>query len=363
MTHKTPIYNFGAGPACLPHAVLEKIKADIPDWYDGMSVMELSHRLPVLMELTRTIEINLRQILSIPDDFAVLFMQGGARSQFAAVPFNLLHTNPVANYLVTGMWSKLAYEEAIKYGQLQCVATSESNHYIQIPPRDTWQLAPNANYFHYTDNETVHGVEFASPPVVNDQILISDMTSNILTKQIDFSRFGLIYASAQKNLGIAGITVVIIRRDLLQIPPHPLTPSMLRYDLFEQSQSLYNTPPVFCWYVLGLMLDWIIAQGGLNTFIDLSKKKSDLLYKTIDRSDFYTNPVNPADRSRINIPFTLPNSDLDKTFVQMASEAGLKQLKGHKALGGLRASLYNAMPLAGVEALVAFMHDFEKQYA
>lgn len=363
MEKTPPIYNFGAGPACLPPVVLERIKADIPDWYDGMSVMELSHRLPVLMSLTQTIETHLRSLLAIPDDFAVLFMQGGARTQFAAAPLNLLAHNPVANYLVTGMWSQLAYEEALKYGQIHLVASNESTHYSRIPDRSTWKLAENAAYCHYSDNETIHGVEFASPPDVGQQPLISDMTSNILTKSIDFSRYGMIYASAQKNLGIAGITVVIIRRDLLEKSPHPLTPSTLRYDLFEKSQSLYNTPPVFCWYVLGLILDWMISQGGLPVFIESSRQKSTLLYQTIDRSQLYVNPVSPSDRSRVNVPFTLCNPELEKIFIEEASKAGLKQLKGYKALGGCRASLYNAMPLAGVEALVTFMQNFEQQYA
>lgn len=393
MDQRTPIYNFGAGPACLPLAVLERIKADIPDWHDGMSVMELSHRSPVMMELTQSIENQLRSLLAIPDHFAVLFMQGGARTQFSAIPLNLLGKNAIANYLVTGMWSKLAYDEATKYGQIQLVATGEPQHFTRIPDPKTWKVADNAAYFHYTDNETIHGVEFSyfpdidhmphippvstvphlppvspmlhvphvsSVPYRQEQLLISDMTSSILTKAIDFSRFGLIYASAQKNLGISGITVVIVRKDLLAQAPNPVTPSMLRYDLFEQSHSLGNTPSIFCWYVLGLVLDWVQAQGGLPTFIEACRKKSELLYQIIDQSNLYHNPVNLPDRSRTNIPFTLNKPELESVFLEEASQIGLKQLKGHKAVGGIRASLYNAMPLAGVEKLAQFMQDFEK---
>ena len=359
---KTPIYNFGAGPACVPRAVLDQIKADIPDWYDGISVMELSHRLPVTEQLTASIEANLRQILSIPDDFAVLFMQGGARGQFSAVPMNLLAHNPIANYVVTGTWSKLAYEDALKYGQIELAASGEDNQFTRIPDLSTWVLASDAAYCHYADNETIHGVEFASPPKVPDQLLVSDMTSNLLTKVIDFSRYGLIYASAQKNLGIAGITVVIVRREWIKQSPNPLTPSVFRYDLFDQSHSLYNTPPMFCWYVLGLVLDWMKTQGGLKHFIEASRLKSELIYRTIDQSDFYVNAVYPPDRSRINVPFNLKDKALEPIFIEEASALGLKQLKGHKVLGGCRASMYNAMPLAGAEALADFMQAFEKKH-
>lgn len=363
MEQKTPIYNFGAGPACLPPEVLTRIKQDIPDWYEGMSVMELSHRLPVVMEMTQTIESNLRKLLSIPDDFAVLFMQGGARAQFSAAPLNFLAKNPVANYIVTGTWSKLAYEEALKYGQIHLAATSEPYQFSRIPDPATWQFADKAVYCHYADNETIHGVEFARAPEAPDQLLISDMTSNILTKTIDFSRYAMIYASAQKNLGIAGITVVIVRRDCLKQPAHPLTPSTLHYKLFEESQSLYNTPSVFCWYVLGLILEWMLAQGGLSAFIQASQQKSALLYQIIDDSGFYHNPVFPPHRSRMNVPFTLLTPELETQFLAAASQAGLKQLKGHKNVGGIRASIYNAMPMAGVEALATVMQDFEKKHA
>lgn len=359
---KTPIYNFGAGPACLPQAVLAKIKADIPEWYEGMSVMEISHRLPVFMELTQTIEKNIRQLLAVPDDFSVLFMQGGARTQFAAIPLNLLAQNPKANYLITGMWSQLARREAEKFGDIHVVATNEDSNADSIPDRASWDILEEAAYFHYADNETIHGIEFHDLPDVPNALLISDMTSNILTKPLDFSRLGLIYASAQKNLGIAGITLVIVRNSLLEQAPFPYTPSTLDYRLFAQSQSLYNTPPVFCWYVLGLMLEWMLQQGGMAHFSDLSQQKSSRLYQCIDNSNLYTSRVPTNNRSRINVPFQFTNPDLMPTFLEAAAQNGLVQLKGHKAVGGLRASLYNAMPLAGVDALIEFMLDFEKKH-
>lgn len=352
-------FNFGAGPACLPKEVLNQIREDIPDWYDGMSIMEISHRLPAFMDLVQTIEADFRQLLRIPDDFAVLFMHGGARSQFSAVPLNLLDQAQTADYLDTGVWSEMAFNEAKKYCKPNQVASAKSNNYTQIPDEKEWSFSEKGPYFHYTDNETIQGLEFHTTPKRQNKWLIADMTSNILTKPIDFNHYGLIYASAQKNLGIAGITVVIVRKELLG-KAHPMTPSMLDYSIYHQSQSLFNTPPMFCWYVLGLMVKWTQTLGDCETLKRLCEQKSSLIYDVIDSSDFYRNVVHKPHRSRINIPFRLPNEALESQFVQQAHSIGLKQLKGHKIVGGIRASVYNAMPLQGVKTLVEFMQDFEK---
>ncbi|MBN9288725.1 MAG: phosphoserine transaminase [Gammaproteobacteria bacterium 39-13] len=359
-SNKQPIYNFGAGPACLPVDVLEQIRDDIPDWYEGMSIMEISHRLPVFMELTQSIEQDLRSLLTIPDEFAVLFMHGGARTQFSAVPLNLLNGSKVADYLVTGHWSDLAYQDAQRYCQPHLVASSKEEHYTKIPEEKEWNFSKQGAYLHYTDNETIHGVEFPHPPKVKDKWLISDMTSNILTKPIDFSSYGLIYASAQKNLGIAGITVVIVRKELLG-KEHPFTPPTMSYAFCEKTQSMGNTSPVFCWYVLGLVLKWVKKQGNCETLANACKQKSTLIYDVIDNSNnFYISPVVKEYRSRVNVPFRLPSAELETLFLNEANAIGLKQLKGHKTVGGCRASLYNAMPLEGVEKLAEFMKEFEK---
>ncbi len=360
--HKTPVlYNFGAGPAGLPQPVLNQIRDDIPNWYEGMSIMEISHRLPVVMTLTEKIEANLRNLLAIPEEFAVLFMHGGARTQFSAVPMNLLDGAKTADYLVTGHWSRLALTDARPYCAAHCVATSEQEDFTVIPPRTSWVVQSAAPYLHYTDNETIQGVEFPAFPDVPGKWLVSDMTSNILSKPIDFSRFGLIYASAQKNLGIAGITVVIVRKSLLG-KAHPFTPPTLNYTLTEQGRSMLNTPPVFSWYVLGLMLEWAQQLGGCEAIAQLAAAKAKYLYDYIDASHFYSNPVAKAARSRVNIPFRLPSDALENTFLLEAETVGLKQLKGHKLVGGCRASIYNAMPLAGVLLLVDFMRDFAKTH-
>ncbi|MFI4936954.1 MAG: 3-phosphoserine/phosphohydroxythreonine transaminase [Candidatus Berkiellales bacterium] len=357
----SPIYNFAAGPACLPREVLQQIRDDIPDWHDGISIMEISHRSKVFMSLAEEIEANFRKILAIPDEFAVLLMHGGARTQFSAIPLNLLNGFATADYLITGHWSKLAYQDALKYGQVTCVASSEAEQYVNIPEPSNWEISKNSAYFHYADNETIHGVEFLSPPHIKNQWLVSDMTSNILTKPIDFSLYGLIYASAQKNLGIAGITIVIVRKELLG-KAYPLTPLTLNYDITHKNNSMTNTPPIFCWYVLGLVIQWALKQGGCDAMTTLAQQKADMFYDVIDHSDFYSNPIFKAHRSRISIPFRLPSETLEALFVEKAAEHGLKMLKGHKIVGGCRACFYNAMPLAGVKTLVAFMKDFEKSH-
>lgn len=352
--------NFGAGPACLPLVVLEEIRDKLTDWYGGMSILEISHRHSKVMEHLENIERDFRQVLNIPEDFAVLFLSGGARGQFSAVPLNLLQGAKEADYIITGFWSYLAQQEGGKYCSANVVASSEPQQYRTIPPFKSWQLSDKAAYFHYTENETIHGVAFQEVPQV-DKWLISDMTSSLLTKPIDFTRFGLIYASAQKNLGIAGITPVIVRKTLLG-EAHPLTPAIFNYQKFYETKSLYNTPPLFSWYVLGLMVKWVQNEGGCALFAKRNAQKAALIYDLIDSSDFYSNVVDKAYRSPVNIPFNLPNKALEEKFLFEAEENGLRQLKGHKLIGGCRASLFNAMPLEHVEILASFMADFEKRY-
>lgn len=352
-------YNFGAGPACLPQEVLEQIRNDIPHWHDEMSIMEMSHRSSFVMKRTAEIEENLRRLLNIPQDFAVLFLHGGARTQFSAILLNLLNDAPTADYLITGHWSKLAFNDAKPYCKPHCVATSEENGFTCIPDEKTWNFTETSSFLHYTANETIQGVEFQACPNTS-KWLIGDMTSNIACGTIDFSRFGCVYASAQKNLGIAGITLVIVRKALLG-HAHPFTPPPLNYTLCFEFSSMVNTPPLFAWYVLGLMVDWSLVQGGCEVLVAKQKQKAKLIYDVIDESELYTNPVDRSCRSFINIPFKLRTEVLEKKFLEEADRAGLKQLKGHKVVGGCRASLYNAMPLSGAECLVDFMKDFEKR--
>lgn len=363
MTLREGIYNFSSGPACLPLPVLEKIKQDIPDWHGGMSVMEISHRSEPFLSLKTRAEDSLRQLLNIPDDFCILFMHGGARMQFSGVGLNIFHQQPVVNFLITGHWSSEAYHEALKYVSCHVVSHSEQNGYTKIEPltdldSDT-NIHPDSKYLYYTDNETIHGIEFLKPPVTRSG-LIADMTSSILTKKIDFSKHDLIYASAQKNLGIAGVTLVIVRKSLLG-QAHPLTPSVLNYEITAQKSSLYNTPPVFAIYVLDLILEWVKERGGLGTFEQKAKERSTMLYNTIDHSDFYTNKVESEFRSRMNVPFSLPTPVLEEQFIAEAKQQGLLSLKGHRSVGGCRASMYNAMPEAGVVKLVNFMKNFESK--
>lgn len=355
------LYNFGAGPGCLPNEVLQQIRDDIPNWHDGMSVMEISHRLPVFIELTQKIEENLRRFLSIPNEFAVLFMQGGARTQFSATLLNLLNGAPTADYFITGHWSHLAYKDAERYCQPYVVATSMEMDFNRIPDDETWTFSPSSPYVHYTDNETIHGVEFPVAPVVQQKWLVTDVTSNIGTRQIDFAPHACLYASAQKNLGISGITVVIVRRDWLD-RAHPLVPPTMHYSSFERSGSMMNTPPVFAWYVVGLIVDWALRQGGLPVLEKRQVEKSQLIYDVIDNTDFYTNQVYRPHRSRVNVPFRLFDEDLETRFIEEASKQGLKQLKGHASVGGCRASLYAPMPVEGAKMLADFMKHFEKTH-
>jgi len=354
------IYNFAAGPACLPAEVLSEIREGIPHWQEGISVMEWGHRSAPIIAMMEETRENLRKLLSVPEEFTILFMQGGARAQFSAIPMNLLQGARCPDYVITGMWSAFAFEEAKKYCTPHCVTDGQANNYTQIPDEKSWQLTPDAPYLHYTDNETVHGLEFPFIPSTRAW-LVCDMTSNLLTRPIDFSRYGAIYAGAQKNLGISGITVVLVRKSLLG-KALTATPSVLDYTVFDESQSLYNTAPVFAWYVLGLILKWCLSQGGISSLSKACSEKSQLIYDVIDNSDFYTNAVLPMYRSRLNVPFQLPSAAVEAEFIKQANAQDLRQLKGHKALGGCRASIYNAMPLQGVQALAQFMRTFEQQH-
>ncbi len=359
MTRK---YNFGAGPAALPEVVLERAQQEITDWHGrGLSVMEMSHRSADFVGVAEQAEANLRELLAIGDDYAVLFLQGGASSQFAAVPLNLSTEDAVVDYVNTGQWSKKAIKEAQRYCKVNVVASGESDNFSSIPDFASWSLSVNASYLHYTPNETIGGVEFFWTPEV-DVPLVADMSSTLLSRPLDVSQFGLIYAGAQKNIGPAGLTLVIVRRDLIG-RARALTPAMMDYQTQAESGSMYNTPPTYAWYLAGLVFEWLQQQGGLAAMEQVNRRKAGKLYGAIDTSAFYGNPVAIADRSLMNIPFTLADSKLDKLFLEQAAEADLLNLKGHRAVGGMRASIYNAVPEQAVDSLIDFMRDFEQRNA
>ena len=357
------IWNFSAGPAALPLAVLERAQRDMLDWNgSGASVMEQSHRGKRFGELAAQTEADLRQLMAIPDDYAVLFLQGGATQHFAQIPMNLAAADGSADYLITGHWGEKAASEAAPYVRVNVAASSKAQNYLRMPPREEWQLDPNAAYVHYTSNETIHGVEYHDIPDVGGVPLVADMSSNILSEPIDVSRFGLIYAGAQKNIGPAGFVVMVMRRDLLQRATRPMA-RILRYAEHAAAGSMLNTPNTWGWYITGLTLQWLKEQGGLAAMAERNRAKAETLYRAIDGSGgYYRNPVDVAARSRMNVPFTLHDSTLDAAFLQESEAAGLMALKGHKALGGMRASLYNAVPPEAVEALTGFMQDFAKRH-
>jgi len=355
------VYNFSAGPAMLPEEVLEQAAQEMKDWHgSGMSVMEMSHRGKEFISIAEEAEADLRELLSIPDNYKVLFLQGGASSQFSMVPMNLLKGKTTADYINTGYWSKKAIAEAKRYCDVNIVASGESTNFTSIPPRSEWSLNPEAAYVHYTPNETIGGVEFHEIPEVGDVPLVADMSSTILSRPIDISRFGLIYAGAQKNIGPAGLTIVIIRDDLIGNPLDS-TPTMFNYETHVKANSMYNTPPTYAWYIAGLVFKWIKRIGGLEKMAEINKRKAEKLYRAIDESDFYHNPVSRECRSWMNVPFTLADPSLDETFLKEAKDAGLVSLKGHRSVGGMRASIYNAMPEEGVDTLISFMKDFERR--
>ena len=356
------VFNFSAGPAAIPQAVLERAREEMLDWQgSGMSVMEMSHRGKEFVSIAEQAEADLRELMAIPANYKVLFLQGGASSQFAAVPMNLLRGKTTADYVNTGAWSKKAIAEAKKYCDVNVVASSEDSKFTTVPAFADWDLNADAAYVHYTPNETIGGVEFQEIPDVGDVPLVADMSSTILSRPIDVSRFGVIYAGAQKNIGPAGLTVAIVREDLMGNVIGG-TPSMLNYQVQADADSMYNTPPTYGWYLAGLVFQWLKGLGGLEAMAKINQRKADKLYSAIDASDFYNNPVDIVYRSWMNIPFTLANPDLDKTFLTEAAAQGLVTLKGHRSVGGMRASIYNAMPEEGIDALVSFMADFEKRH-
>lgn len=358
----TPVYNFSAGPAVLPHAVLQHAQHELLDWRGtGMSVMEMSHRGSEFTHIIDTAEADLRELLGIPDGYKVLFLQGGASQQFAMVPLNLLGDHPVVDIVNTGHWSTLAIKEARKFAEVNVVASGEDSRFCAIPERSTWQTRADAAYLHYTSNETIGGVQFPSIPDT-DVPLVCDMSSDFLSAPLDVSRFGLIFAGAQKNIGPAGLTLAIIREDLLG-QAQPNTPTMLDYSVHAKADSMYNTPPTFAIYMAGLVFQWLKAQGGLTGIAQHNATKAGLVYDTIDTSNrFYTCPVAKPFRSLMNVPFRLPTEALEAAFLTAAAERQLLQLKGHRVVGGMRASIYNAMPLEGVQALTTLMHDFARQH-
>lgn len=356
------IYNFSAGPAVLPKEVLQQARDEMLDWHgSGMSVMEMSHRGKEFMAIAAQLESDLRELAGIPQNYKVLFLQGGASSQFAMVPMNLLRGKTSADYINTGQWSSKAIEEASRYSTVNVAASSEDANFTYVPPQTGWRLNAQAAYVHYTSNETIGGVEFQWVPQV-DVPLVVDMSSDILSRPLDVTRFSLIYAGAQKNLGPAGLTLVIVREDLLG-KPLPGTPTLYDYQIHAQNDSMYNTPPTYAMYITGLVLAWLKKQGGLAAMEKINIAKADLLYNYLDSTDFYHCPVAKADRSRMNVPFTLKDSALDGEFLKQAQHNGLLQLKGHRSVGGMRASIYNAMPLEGVAKLVAFMKEFASRHA
>jgi len=357
------VFNFSAGPAALPQEVLEQAQAEMLDWHGaGMSVMEMSHRGKEFMSIAAQAEADLREIMAIPDNYKVLFLQGGASSQFAMVPLNLLGDKGKADYYRTGSWSKKAIAEAKRFGEVNVVADTESEgKFTRAPAEGSVDFSSDAAYVHYTPNETIEGVEFPYIPDTSDVPLVADMSSTILSRPIDVSKFGIIYAGAQKNIGPAGLTVVIVRDDLIG-NARAGTPAMFDYKIHADADSMYNTPPTYGWYLAGLVFDWIKQKGGLKAMAEINQRKANKLYAAIDASSFYSNPVDPSCRSWMNVPFTLADAGLDATFLAEAKEAGLVTLKGHRSVGGMRASIYNAMPEAGVDALIAFMADFEKRY-
>ncbi|HTY20840.1 MAG TPA: 3-phosphoserine/phosphohydroxythreonine transaminase [Geobacteraceae bacterium] len=356
------VFNFSAGPAVLPEAVLGRAAEEMLDWRgSGMSVMEMSHRGKEFISIAEKAEADLRELMAIPANYKVLFLQGGATLQFEMIPLNLLGGKKSADYVNTGEWAKKAIKEAKFFCKANVVASSEDKNFTYAPAQSDWKLDREAAYVHYTANETIGGVEFHWTPDTGDVPLVCDMSSNILSKPVDISRYGLIYAGAQKNIGPAGLTIVIIREDLLgKGEPKPAT--MLDYKMHVENASMINTPPTYAIYIAGLVFEWLQGEGGLAGIEKKNIEKAKILYAFLDKSDFYANPVRKEDRSRMNVPFTLKNPELDEEFLKGAKKAGMVQLKGHRSVGGMRASIYNAMPLQGVRCLIDYMREFEVKH-
>ncbi|MDX8127485.1 3-phosphoserine/phosphohydroxythreonine transaminase [Methylomonas sp. OY6] len=356
------IYNFSAGPSMLPESVLLQAQQEMLNWQDsGMSVMEMSHRGKHFMAIAEAMKNDLIELLGIPANYKVLFLQGGASAQFALIPQNILNGKTKASYVNTGAWSTSAIKEAGKYCEVQLAATSEAEKFITIPAFDTWNIDKDAAYLHYTSNETIHGVEFSEVPDAGDLPLVCDMSSNILSRPVDVSRYGIIYAGTQKNMGPSGVTVVIVRDDLVGLAPKTV-PAVFDYQQQAKTDSMLNTPATYNWYLLGLVLQWLKQQGGIAAIEQHNIRKAGKLYQAIDESSLYSNPVVKDYRSRMNVPFVLADAALDKEFLVLAEKNGLSTLAGHRSVGGMRASIYNAMPEAGVDALIDFMAEFERTH-
>jgi len=356
------VYNFSAGPSAFPESVLKQAQQEMLEWRDsGMSVMEMSHRGKHFSIIAEELEGDLRLLLSIPDNYKVLFLQGGASAQFSLIPQNLLNGKAKACYLNTGAWSEKAIKDAGAYCEVVVSASSENTQFTTIPDVASWVIDSQAAYLHYTSNETIHGVEFQSCPDSKGLPLVSDMSSNILSRKIDVSQYGLIYAGTQKNMGPAGVTVVIVRDDLIGYAPKTVPP-VFNYAEQAKNQSMLNTPATYSWYLAGLVLKWLKGQGGVDAIEQRNITKAAKLYQAIDQSALYSNPVETAFRSRMNVPFILADESLDKPFLAAAEANGLFELKGHRSVGGMRASIYNAMPEAGVQALIDFMAEFERTH-
>ena len=356
------VINFSSGPAALPEAVLQQAAQEMMDWRgSGMSVMEMSHRGPEFTDILANTQSLIRSLLNVPDNYVVLLLQGGAIAENAIVPMNLIGKTGQADYVVSGVWSEKSLKEAAKYGQINLAASSKDSGFLSMPKQSSWKLSAQAAYVHICSNETIGGVECHWTPDTGAVPLVADMSSNIMSAPLDVSSYGLIYAGAQKNMGPSGVTLVIARRDLLG-HALPATPSAFNYQLQADNDSMYNTPPTYAWYLSGLVFQWLKLQGGLTAMAELNARKAGKLYAAIDGSDFYANPVAIANRSRMNIPFTLADAKLDKVFLAEAEQLRLLNLAGHRSVGGMRASLYNAVPEAAVDALIDFMGDFARRH-
>ena len=354
------VYNFSAGPAVLPECVLKEAAEEMMDYKGtGMSVMEMSHRSKAYDEIIKTAEADLRELMNIPDNYKVLFLQGGASQQFAMIPMNLMK-NKVADYIVTGQWAKKAYQEAQKYGKANKIATSEDKTFSYIPDCSDLPISEDADYVYICENNTIYGTKFKELPNTKGKILVSDVSSCFLSEPVDVSKYGIIYGGVQKNIGPAGVVIVIIREDLITEDVLPGTPTMLQYKIHADAQSLYNTPPAYGIYICGKVFKWIKEMGGLAAMKERNEKKAKILYDFLDESKLFKGTVEKKDRSLMNVPFVTGDGDMDAKFVKEAKEAGFENLKGHRSVGGMRASIYNAMPIEGVEALVAFMKKFEE---
>lgn len=355
------VYNFSAGPAVLPEEVLQSAADEMLDYQGtGMSVMEMSHRSKAFAEIIDTAEADLRELMNIPDNYKVLFLQGGASQQFAMIPMNLMK-NKVADYIVTGQWAKKAYQEASKYGKVNKIATSEDKTFSYIPDCSDLPISEDADYVYICENNTIYGTKFKELPNTKGKILVADVSSCFLSEPIDVSKYGIVYGGVQKNIGPAGMVIVIIREDLITEDVLPGTPTMLTYKTHADAKSLYNTPPAYGIYICGKVFKWLKAMGGLEVMKERNEKKAKILYDFLDQSKLFKGTVVAKDRSLMNVPFVTGNEELDAKFVKESKEAGLENLKGHRTVGGMRASIYNAMPLEGVEALVAFMKKFEEE--